>query len=41
MRLLRACGLVALRQVASGSVRQGLLLENGKMGSQIVGKDQS
>ena len=41
MRLLRARGLVKLREVASGSATQGLWLRNGKVGSQVSGINQS
>ena len=41
VRLLRACGSTELREVASGSATQGLWLRNGKVGSQVSGKDQT
>ena len=39
VRLLRACGSAELREVASGSVTQGLWLRNGKVGSQVSSID--
>ena len=41
MRLFRARGLVEHGQVASGSTTQGLWPGDSKVGSQIIGKDQS
>ena len=41
MRSLRARGSAELRKVASGSGTLGLWLENGKVGSQVVGKDRT
>ena len=41
VRLLRARGLVELREVASGSATQDLWLKNGKVGSQVSGVDRS
>ena len=37
----RARGLVELGKVASGSATQGLCLEDRKVGSQVIGEDQS
>ena len=39
MRLLRARGSVEFRKVAFGYARQGLWLEDRKVGSQAFGKD--
>ena len=41
VRLLRACGLAELKEVASGSATQGLWLRNGKVGFHVSGTDRS
>ena len=41
VRLLRARGSAELREVASGSVAQGLWLRNGKVRSQVSGINRS
>ena len=41
MRLHRARGSAELREVASGSVTQGLWLRNGKVRSHVSGIDRS
>ena len=41
VRLLQARVSVELRKVVSGSATQGLWLGDRKVGSQVVGKDQS
>ena len=41
MRLFKARGSAELREVASGSATQGLWLRNGKVRSQVSGKDRS
>ena len=41
MRPLWACGMVELKEVASGSATQSLWLRNGKVRSQVSGIDQN
>ena len=41
VRSLRARGSAELGKVASGSTTQGLLLEDRKVGSQVIGIDRS
>ena len=41
MKLVKACGLAELGQVASGSAMQGFWLGNKKVESQVVGEDRS
>ena len=41
MRLLKARGSAEVREVASGSATQGLWLKDRKVGSQVIGEDQS
>ena len=41
IRLVRARGPTELRKVASGSATQGLWLGDRKVGSQVIGEDQS
>ena len=41
VRLLRARGSAELREVASGTAAQGLWMRNGKVRSQVSGKDRS
>ena len=41
MKLLRARGSAELGKIASGCSTQGLLLGNTKVGSQVIGEDQS
>ena len=41
VRLHRARGSAELREVASGSTTQGFWLRNGKVASQVSGKDRS
>ena len=41
VRFLQTSGSAELRKVASGSATQGLWLGNGKVGSQVIGENQS
>ena len=41
MRLFTACGSAELEEIAFGFATQGLWLEDRKVGSQVVGEDQS
>ena len=41
VRVPRACGMVELKMVASGSATQGLWLRNGKVRSQVSSADQA